>query len=160
MPYYLHDYIGPGRHARIVSTKATDLLRDGNTYRPQPPLTGDESVVAEVTGVEWPRLLDPVDDLPPATVITHLVRRGDRLLVAGVSHDNGQIAAVTVNGRPAEIAAESGGVADWKIELPWPGQGQIVALASDAAGNVELTGHRLDTAAASAEATTTPAHDR
>ena len=52
VPYYVHDYFGPGRHAKIVSTKAAkDLLKDGNKYRQEPPLTGDESVVAEVTDV-------------------------------------------------------------------------------------------------------------
>ena len=69
VPYYIHDYFGPGRHAKVVSTKAADLLKDGNEYRAQSPLTGDESVVAEVRGLAWPQLLTPVDDLPPVTVI-------------------------------------------------------------------------------------------
>ncbi len=97
MPYYVHDYFGPGRHAKIVSTKAKDLLADGNEYRKLPPLTGDESVVAEVSDVAWPQLLHPVDDLPPATIITSVRRDGGKLLVRGVSHDNGEIIAVTVN---------------------------------------------------------------
>ena len=59
VPYYIHDYYGPGRHAKIVSTKAADLVADGNKYRQEPPLTGDESVVAEVSGVDWPELLEP-----------------------------------------------------------------------------------------------------
>ncbi len=29
VPYFIHDYFGPGRHARIGSTRATDLLQDG-----------------------------------------------------------------------------------------------------------------------------------
>ena len=33
VPYYIHDHFGPGRHARIVSTKADHLFRDGREYR-------------------------------------------------------------------------------------------------------------------------------
>src|SRR5216683_7089235 len=41
--------------------------------RKRSTLTGDESRVAEVRDVDFPTLLDPTDDLPPATVITHVV---------------------------------------------------------------------------------------
>ena len=74
VPIYLHDYFGKGRHARVVSTRAKDLLSDGNRYRALPPLTGDESRVAEVKDLKWPKLLDPVDDVPPVTVITSIRR--------------------------------------------------------------------------------------
>ena len=60
VPYYIHDYFGPGRDAKIVSTKAAELLKDGNEYKALAPLTGDESVVAEVKSVPWPELLNPV----------------------------------------------------------------------------------------------------
>ena len=33
VPYYIFDHYGPGRHAKIVSTKAAHLLKDGNTYQ-------------------------------------------------------------------------------------------------------------------------------
>jgi hypothetical protein len=141
VPYYIHDYYGPGRHAKIVSTKAADLLGDGNQYRQEPPLTGDESVVAEVSGIEWPALLTPVDDQPPATVITQVRREGDHLVVTGVSHDNGDITTVKVNGQPATISAKSAGVVDWSIKLALPKDGQIAALAADDAGNAEKTPH-------------------
>jgi hypothetical protein len=143
VPYYIHDYYGAGRHAKIVSTKAADLVGDGNKYRQEPPLTGDESVVAEVTGIEWPALLTPVDDQPPATVITHVRREGDKLVVTGVSHDNGDITSVKVNGQPAAIASRSAGVVDWSIKLPVPGDGQITAFAADNAGNAEKTPHQV-----------------
>jgi hypothetical protein len=141
VPYYLHDYFGPGRHAKVVSTKAADLLRDGNTYRTQAPLTGDESVVAEVKGLAWPRLLDPVDDLPPATVILSMRRQGDRLLVKGVSHDNGVIRCVTVNGQDAKLDVIQAGMVDWTVELPVPLDGRVAAAAVDAAGNRETLAH-------------------
>mgnify|MGYP000558922408 CR=1 FL=1 len=37
---------------------------DPSKYHAEAPLTGDESRVAEVKNVEFPKLLDPVDDLP------------------------------------------------------------------------------------------------
>jgi hypothetical protein len=143
VPYYLHDYYGPGRHAKIVTTSAKPLLADGNNYHQEAPLTGDESVVAEVKNVEWPKLLDMVDDLPPATIITSVRRVGDKLTVMGVSHDNGEVVSVTVNGRRAQIAAGPSGIANWSIELPLPADGNVSAHAADDAGNVERTVHKL-----------------
>ena len=140
VPYYLHDYYGPGRDARIISTSAKPLLADGNTYRQEAPLTGDESVVTEVKSVPWPQVLDPVDDLPPATVITAVQRLGDhRLAVTGITHDNGEITAVTVNGASAKIVKTHSGVADWSIEVPFPADGHVTAFAKDDAGNTEQT---------------------
>jgi hypothetical protein len=141
VPYYIHDYFGPGRHAKVVSTRAADLLKDGNEYRAQSPLTGDESVVAEVKGLAWPQLLDPVDDLPPATIILSVRREGDKLLVKGVSHDNGVIRAVTVNGQAAKLEVIQAGLVDWTIHLPPPRDGRVVAAAVDEAGNRETLAH-------------------
>jgi len=142
VPYFVHDYYGPGEHAKIVSTKAYDLLVDGNKYQQEPPLTGDESVVTKVRDVAWPKLLDPIDDVPPATVMTHVKRNGDQLTITGITHDNGEITSITVNGQPAKVTATSAGVVDWSIELPLPKDGKLVALATDAAGNREQTPHR------------------
>jgi hypothetical protein len=141
VPYYIHDHFGPGRHARIVSTRAADLLRDGNEYRKESPLTGDESVVAEVKDVAWPKLLDPVDDLPPATIILSIRREGDRLLVRGVSHDNGVIRSVTVNGEGAKLDVIQAGMVDWVAQLPAPKDGRVTAAAVDEAGNRETLAH-------------------
>ena len=106
-------------------------------------LGGDESVVAEVSDVAWPKLLDPVDDLPPATIVLSVKRNGDKLTVRGVSHDNGKIRAVTVNDRNAAMTVIQAGLVDWSIELPVPKDGTITASATDAAGNREVTGHRV-----------------
>src|SRR5262249_28764495 len=141
VPYFIHDYFGPGRHAKIVSTKAADLLKDGNEYRTQAPLTGDESVVAEVKDVAWPQLLQPVDDLPPATIILSVRRQGEKLLVKGVSHDNGVIRSVTVNGQAAKLDIIQAGLVDWSAELSLPRDGRVVAAAVDAAGNRETLTH-------------------
>lgn len=141
VPYYIHDYFGPGRHAKIISTKSADLMKDGNQYRQLPPLTGDESVVAEVKDVAWPKLLDPVDDLPPATIILSVQRQGDKMVVRGVTHDNGTVRSVTVNGQEAKLTAIQPGVIDWSIELPTPTEGTISAAATDEAGNRETLAH-------------------
>ncbi len=143
VPYYLHDYFGKGLHAKIVSTRAKDLLSDGNEYRKEPPLTGDESVVASVKGVEFPKVLDPIDDLPPATIILAMRREQDKLFVSGVAHDDGEIASVVVNGQPARLTTATPGVTDWQITLDLPKDGTLSAHAQDKAGNVEKTPHRL-----------------
>ncbi|HMF11371.1 MAG TPA: G8 domain-containing protein, partial [Gemmataceae bacterium] len=52
VPVFLHDWFGPGRHAKVVSTKANDFRADGVSYREESLLTGDESRVAEVRDVE------------------------------------------------------------------------------------------------------------
>ena len=52
VPYYLHDYYGPGRaRPDHEHDSAKPLLADGNNYHEEAPLTGDESVVAEVKNV-------------------------------------------------------------------------------------------------------------
>lgn len=145
VPYYLHDHFGPGRDAKIVNTKAKGATGDGNKYSEVRPVTGRDAQLAEVGNVEFPELLKPVDDLPPATVITSLQRDGDTLTVRGVSHDNGKIARVTVNGKPAEVveSAVRGGLIDWQITLPAKGVDKVAALATDAAGNAEANAHRV-----------------
>lgn len=143
VPYYLHDYYGPGRHAMIVSTRAPELMGDVTRYRSETPLTGDESRVAEVSDIRWPKLLDPQDDLPPVTVITHIKPIGIRSLVRGVSHDNGEILSVTVNGQPANFVRSRSGVIDWEVELNTPADHLYTASARDQAGNTEQMAHRF-----------------
>ncbi len=144
VPIYLHDYYGPGRHAKVVSTRAKDLIGDGNTYRSEPPLTGDESRVAEVKDVAFPKVLDPIDDLPPATVITHVGPvRGGKVSVRGTTCDNGTVKSVLVNGKPARATAPN--FAEWEIVLEGVKAGEVkfLARAEDAAGNVEKLPHVL-----------------
>jgi hypothetical protein len=142
VPIYLHDYYGKGRHAKVVSTRAKDLIHDGNKYHPEPPLTGDESRVAEVRDIEFPRLLDPVDDLPPATVITHVSRpSAGKVKVRGSTSDNGTVKTVLVNGRKARPV--SANFAEWEVLLHVKAAGpfRIEARAEDTAGNVERRPH-------------------
>jgi hypothetical protein len=141
------DWTGPDtRHPHVIrnlSTKAADLLADGNQYRSDPLLTGDESVVAEVAGIDFPQLLDPIDDLAPATVITSTRRDAGNIIVRGITHDNGQIATITVNGQPAQIVTYNSGVADWQITLPAPADNTLTAFATDTAGNIEQAVHKV-----------------
>jgi hypothetical protein len=132
-----------GRDAKIVNIKAKNATGDGNKYTEVRPVTGRDAQIAEVGDVEFPELLQPVDDLPPATIITSIVRDGDTLTVRGVSHDNGEITRVTVNGKPAEVSASAvrGGVIDWHVSLLAKGVKEVTGQATDAAGNTEQHAH-------------------
>ena len=141
VPYFIHDYFGPGKHAKVISSRAKDLLGDGNKYSKEKGLTGDESLATKVSGIDFPELLSPVDDLPPCTVITRIDSTGDRLLVRGTTHDNGVVKTISVNGKSARILSQAHGVADWSIELPK--SKSITATATDATGNRELNPHKI-----------------
>lgn len=152
VPVYLHDWYAPGRHALVVSTASAEYRARMARFRAEPPLTGDESRAAEVGEVSFPELLDPVDDLPPGTVVlsitAHQAPAGTRgkVVVRGIAHDNSQIAAVIVNGQSASLVATSAGLVDWQIVLPEPPDGQISAHAIDAHGNEERMVHRVSLA--------------
>jgi RNA polymerase sigma factor (sigma-70 family) len=139
VPVYVHDWFGPGRHAKVVSTKAKDMKADNLEYREESNLTGDESRVAEVRDVEFPKLLDPIDDLPPTTVITQVQRSAGKLTVRGVASDNGTIKRVLVNGKEARALRDN--FAEWEITLETSGATTLKAHAEDAAGNVEKLEH-------------------
>jgi hypothetical protein len=141
VPVYLHDWFGPGRHAKVVSTKAGEYKADGLRYREEALLTGDESRVAEVRDVPFPKLLDPVDDLPPATVITGVTRRGSKWVVRGTTSDNGTVKRVLVNGKEARAVRPN--FAEWEAVLAAVPSGKLSAHAEDAAGNVEKRPHVL-----------------
>src|SRR5262249_29530135 len=98
VPVYLHDWFGPGRHAMVVSTRSPEFKGAPGKSRAEAPLTGDESRVGEVKGVAFPKVLDPVDDLPPTTVITHVRRPASgKVVVRGTTADNGAVKRVVVN---------------------------------------------------------------
>lgn len=143
VPVYLHDYYGPGRSAKIASTQDAALMQDGTAWHQEPPLTGDQSVVTEVRDVPFPKLLDPVNDLPPTTVITSAVVRDGKLRVTGITHDNGEIASVVVNGQTAQMASRQAGLVDWEIAMEMPEAGKVIARAVDKAGNKENAGHEI-----------------
>jgi hypothetical protein len=134
IPYYFHDWYGPGRTAKLLTAQMVEQANDGLTYKEGPaPFVGKSMRSAETRDVEFPELLTPVDDLPPATVITS-VSKG---LVRGTTMDNGVVKRVLVNGREARATAPN--FAEWEISLE--GTGKIEAWAEDAAGNVETNKH-------------------
>jgi hypothetical protein len=92
---------------------------------------------------DYPRPLDPVDDLPPVTVITHVGRAKGKVVVRGTASDNGAIKKVLVNGQEARALAAN--FAEWEVVLEDPGAGEVklTAHAEDAAGNVEKVPHVL-----------------
>lgn len=83
------------------------------------------------------------DEQPPATVITHIRREGNQLIVRGACADSSAIKRVTVNERRAHSAR--GEFAEWEVALDVPVQPelQIIATAEDIAGHVEQYPHRL-----------------
>jgi hypothetical protein len=139
VPIYLHDWYGPGLTAKIVSTKTKELHNDGNQYGEEVGVTGDESRVAHVTGIEFPKLLDPIDDLPPATVITGITSKDGKLIVRGTTEDNGTVKRVLVNGVEAKPTRDN--FAEWEAIVP---EGKkVTAHAEDVAGNVEKLPHEV-----------------
>lgn len=149
VPIFIHDHFGAGRDAKVVSTAAPDLMKDGSDYREEPGLTGDESRIAEVADIAWPKLLDPVDDEPPATMITWpgdgdvVTLQGGALVIRGTSTDNGRTSRVVVNGTSADDVDY--GYHQWQAKLTGiaPGTLTVTAHAEDAAGNTERTPHRI-----------------
>jgi hypothetical protein len=143
VPVYVHDWFGPGRDALIVSTRSPEFKASPATYRAESPLTGDESRVAEIAPVDFPQLLDPVDDLPPTTVITHARQQGGHWHVVGTCSDNGPVKRVIVNSR--EARATSANFATWEADLniTQTTADAISAHAEDEAGNVEQVPHRI-----------------
>jgi hypothetical protein len=151
--YYFHDTppVATGEKVlRVVSEKFPALMSGGD-YKIIPGFTGKRVRAAEVSGVAFPDLLDPLDDLPPATIITLVRREQDKesgkaagkLLVRGVTQDNGEVSIVTVNGQPAKIISQRAGVADWETvvdpALNASGDESVTAKGIDKAGNVEAT---------------------
>lgn len=96
--------------------------------RPQPP---------EVEAVK----LNPIDKLPPITVITHVRKEGSQLLVRGTTTDNGDLKRVLINAKEAKVGP--GG--QWEIQLDAVklGRVKLTAFAEDVAGNTELTPHEM-----------------
>jgi hypothetical protein len=141
VPVYLHDWFGPGRDAQVVSTRSNEYKAEPDHFHADSPLTGDESRVAEVPGTGFPQLLDPVDDLPPTTVITHIQRQDNRVIVRGNTADNGIVKRVLVNGKEAKALAAN--FAEWEVDLDEQPAGalKVKAFAEDAAGNFEKRPH-------------------
>ena len=98
-----------------------------------------EPVGTRPVEADFPKPLEVVDDLPPATVITQATIKGAKVYVTGVTSDNGTVKRVRVNGADAKATAPN--FSEWEavVELIPGDQTRIEAFAEDAAGNVEKT---------------------
>lgn len=141
VPIILHDWYGPGKHAQVSSTRSGEYKADKDKFREDFPLTGNESRVTQVADVTFPKLLDPVDDLPPMTVVTHIQLRDGGLVVRGTTSDNGVVKKVTVNGIQAKALRPNH--AEWEVVLSASSGpiNQVSAYAEDEAGNIEPRPH-------------------
>jgi len=140
--YYFHDYPGAGKVTRVVSTKFPDEMKGGD-YQSVDGFTGRDVRAADVKNVTFPELLAPVDDLPPATMITSVCQSKGRWVVNGVTHDNGEVAGINVNGQMANILSSAAGVVDWEVTIDLRGAAAVIAHASDKAGNVEKLSRKI-----------------
>jgi hypothetical protein len=140
--YYFHGNPTPGTVTRVASIHTPAALQEGD-FREIADWTGPDARSALVKDVPFPELVVPMDDLPPATLITYIVPAGKRCLVSGVSHDNREVRSVVVNGLTAKITAQHAGVADWTVTLDTPADGRIRAHSTDGAGNIEQLPHKI-----------------
>jgi hypothetical protein len=143
VPIYLHDWFGAGRDALIASTRSPEYRRDRDRYRAERELTGDESRVADVSSTPFPELLEPVDDLPPSTVLTHIRQEGETIIARGTCSDNGPVKRVVISG--VEARAIAGNFAEWEAAVPNRladgGTLTLSAHGEDEAGNIESLPH-------------------
>jgi hypothetical protein len=105
-----------------------------------PQGNGDGGARIQPASVEVAKL-NPIDKLPPITVITHVRKEGSQLLVRGTTSDDGPLKRVMVNGEQAKVAATG----EWEVLLAnvKAGPVKLTAGAEDAVGNVEKTPHEL-----------------
>lgn len=140
IPYYFHDWFGPGRTAKLLTISMAEQVPDGTSYLPGPsPIFGKNIRLVEVKDAAFPDLLAPIDDLAPQTVITSITPLGSKLRVRGSCSDNGEIRRVLVNGHEAH--ARGPNFVEWEADLELTNK--VTAVAEDAAGNVEKTGHEI-----------------
>ncbi len=93
----------------------------------------------------FPAPLAPTDDRPPVTVVTRIKLEPDgRLLVQGVTADDGEVRSVRVNGLSARAVAPN--YSQWEVFLEGSDATapSIVACAEDFAGNAEPTPHEFN----------------
>lgn len=117
-------------HHEYRGLKMDKIISDG-VFFPRPGRSDPEEIA----------FLKPVDDLPPATVITRVLpaESAGRLLVQGSACDNGEISRVVVNGHEARALRSN--FAEWSVEIDASDGPNLSASAEDAAGNVEKTPH-------------------
>jgi hypothetical protein len=124
-----------------LGARTRPLVQDGDPLAH--PLPG--MLAHPLSSERFPGPLEPVDDMPPATVITFIgTPAHGKLVVRGTTSDNGTVTCVRVNGQEAKALAPN--FAEWEISLdPVPsGVQRLTARAEDAAGNVEKLPHAAE----------------
>lgn len=87
--------------------------------------------------------IEPVDDLPPATVITHLKMNGENIHISGSTIDNSKVTKVLING--IEATSSRNHFAEWTAVIPLSSvsNNTLKAHAVDKHNNVEPKPHVL-----------------
>lgn len=109
------------------------------------PQAGDGPEIQVEDGRPSYPATDPVDDLPPVTVVTHVRIDSDGTChLRGVATDNETVRRVHVNDRSVPINQR--GVCDWTFEFSseLDGNATLEVRAEDQAGNVEPRPHVID----------------
>jgi len=145
---YLHDYFGPGQDAKVIP--ATQTRNDGLNYQYMTPVF-EQTVKVAITNVPFPQNpINPVDGMPPATVITYpgkeqsLPSNTTSITVRGTCIDASQVTSVTVNGVPATPLENNFTL--WEVTLNnlQNGQYTLTATGVDEFGNQELNPHKIN----------------
>jgi hypothetical protein len=128
---------------RAAEFKAALARGDMRPFTMNPLAPAPDLPRATASTADFPAPLDPVDDLPPSTVITDIrFTAPGALNVRGTTADDGTVEGVSVNGRDA--VASRPNFAEWEAVVPFRGRaGTISAFARDAAGNVEPRPHEV-----------------
>jgi hypothetical protein len=146
--FHFHDYPKKGQVTKVVSNEYPDLMKDG-PYQELEGFTGSNVRARVTTDVAFPKLLDPIDDLPPATMVTFppsgssVKLKNGTLMVRGTTTENVATKRVTVNETQARNLDYD--FHQWEVRLTGikPGKLRLTAFAEDEAGNVEQTPHEL-----------------
>jgi hypothetical protein len=131
----------PARAPEIAKGATPPAVLGPFTMNPLAETPGLPEVTASSTA--FPAPLTPVDDLPPATVITSAAanERGE-VVVRGTTSDAGTVKKVAVNGTSVRPLRPN--YAEWEVVVAPPaGTLELSAAAEDEAGNVETRPHQV-----------------
>jgi hypothetical protein len=150
VPVIIHDLFGSGKHASFVSSRDTRFNKNKANFREQKPFTGEDSRVADAPDAKFPNLLNPIDDQPPATIITWPIHglpvtlsKDGTLEIRGTSTDDYKIQEVSVNGVKASDIDYNFGQWTAKLSGLKTGTHKLTATAIDTSGNREQTPHEI-----------------
>ena len=154
------DFFGSGDHGFAMPRRQNESQQgvpNGANFVPARDVVGGHQnvkfyantfKVANVSNVNpWPAhpILNPVDTIPPASVIlspkNHANIGGNTVIVRGVSLDTNGLQSVRVNGVAAQVDANG---RDWSVSLPIQGSMMdISVVATDPTGNTEQHIHTV-----------------